>query len=129
VGAEYSGHYYFKDFFGCDSGIFTALKVLGAVSRLPYRLADFMGLVEAPAQVTFAVPAADGEKTIARILQNYRKRARKVSKTDGITVDGGDWWFTVRPSHTEPLLRIFAGARNGELLDEIARELRALTEK
>lgn len=124
VGAEYSGHYYFKDFFGCDAGVLAALKVMNVVSALPYPLADFADLLAVPPHALFPVKVAKTEQALERLAGIYRKRGERIQRTDGVLVDGGEWWFVARPSHTEPLIRVFVGARKEKVLREKERELR-----
>jgi phosphomannomutase len=126
VGAEYSSHYYFKEFFGCDSGVLAAVKVLNAVSKLPYPLADFTDLLSVPSITSFTVPADFPERMLTRLAQAYRSRAKHVGRTDGISVDGGGWWFTVRLSNTEPLLRVVVGAFDRRVLVGEVHRLREL---
>ncbi len=117
VGVEYSGHHYFKDFFYVDAGIFSAIKVMGAVSRLPYALADYVDLL--PKQIyaqLINIRTTEPKHVVERITRQFRPRARSASQIDGVTIDFGAWWLTARPSNTEPLVRVFIGAyERGEL--------------
>jgi len=110
VGAEFSGHYYFKDFFYADSGIFTAIKVINIVSKLPYSLSNFKKLI--PRQVTvkeFNFKSIDYKKITEKLIQLYQKKSKKIIKTDGITFEFKKGWFTIRPSNTEQLIRLYIG--------------------
>jgi phosphomannomutase len=121
--AEYSGHCYFKDFFSADSGILTALKVVNAVTRLPYPLADFCDLLPHHIAVSeLNVRSEAPAETIARLSAHYRPHAKKYRKFDGITLDFGDWFMNARPSNTESLVRIFGGSANALLLRGKMRE-------
>lgn len=110
AGAEYSGHYYFNDFFNSDSGILAAIKTINAVSRLPYSLADFIDLLPQYCQIeSFNMPTADKEKIITALAKIYRPRARRVSQLDGWTFEFDNGWFNIRASNTEPLIRLTLG--------------------
>jgi phosphomannomutase len=122
-GAEYSGHYYFKDFFSADSGILAAIKVMNAITRLPYPLADFYDLLPKHIAVDEVnVRSEMPTRTIARLTAHFRPHAKRAKKFDGITLDFGDWFLNARPSNTEPLVRIFAGSPNALLLRSKIKE-------
>jgi phosphomannomutase len=119
-GGEHSGHYYFRDNFRADSGIIAALTVLEVLSRggealsvlrKPYeRYADSGEInfpVRDPAAVIEAIATTFGDAELDRL--------------DGLTVDMGGWWFNVRPSNTEPLLRLnLEAATRGECDEHVA---------
>jgi phosphomannomutase len=105
-GGEVSGHYYFHDFYNADSGAIPALLVLEKLSvegkRLgellePYRSAYFIS-----GEINSEV--ADGEAKMAALEERYADA--RISHLDGVSVDYDDWHFNVRPSNTEPLLRL-----------------------
>lgn len=125
--AEFSGHYYFKDFFYSDSGIITAIKVMNAVSQLSYSLADFWDLgAKGFSLVNFDVRVKNQSRFLRKITEKYRKKAVEISKLDGITFDFGDSFLIVRPSNTEPLLRFFVGGKDGESVKKTKKEIKAL---
>ncbi|MDO8470155.1 MAG: hypothetical protein Q7S84_04060 [bacterium] len=117
-GAEYSGHYYFKEFLSVDSGILAAVNVLNAVSRLPYSLAEFVDL--APRDVRFEernMPTKKPRVTVAALTSALRPGARRVTPAarmigvqDGMVIEADAWFATVRPSNTEPLVRVCVGS-------------------
>lgn len=125
LGIEKSGHYYFKEFFGKDSGILAALHAVNAVSRLPYTLKNFSHLLPQSyrsKEINFSVRHA--ARAMRRIEARFKARASRVSHLDGIRMEFGDaWWFNVRPSNTEPLLRLNLEAQSKKLLDQRTREL------
>lgn len=128
LGHEESGHYYFKNFFHCDSGIMAAVEVLNAVSQLPYALSDFVDLLPITVKSwEINVPVRDASAVVGRIEAAYKKDAIRISKLDGITMEfkNPDWWFNVRPSNTEPVIRL-----NMEALDKKVynAQLKKLTE-
>jgi phosphomannomutase len=105
-GGEVSGHYYFHDFYNADSGTIPALLVLEKLSvegkRLsqllePYRTAYFIS-----GEINSEV--ADGAAKMAALQERYADA--RISHLDGVSVDYDDWHFNVRPSNTEPLLRL-----------------------
>ena len=114
-GGEHSGHYYYRDNYRADSGIITALLALELMSRddrplsqllAPYRRYADSGEVN----TEVADPAASVEAAAAR----EEAAGHQVDRLDGITVDHGDWWYNLRPSNTEPLLRLNVEARTEE---------------
>ena len=127
VAGEFSGHYYFKDFFYSDSGVFTAIKVMNVVSRLPYSLADFYDFsAEGFMLENFDIHVKNQPESLRKIVRTYKKKSKRIGKLDGFTFDFGDSFLIVRPSNTEPLLRFFVGGRNKNKTKEIKKELRRL---
>ena len=111
-GGEHSGHYYFRDNYRADSGMIAALTVLQVVSNsdVPLsKLREPLELYSDSGEVNTKV--RDSGKVIAFIENAYSDRG-EMDRLDGLTVDLGDWWFNVRPSNTEPLLRLNLEARN-----------------
>lgn len=129
-GAERSGHYYFKNFFGLDSGIMTAIEVVNAVSKLPYSLSDFADLLGGffynTGEVNFKF-SGNKEKLFKIFEQKYEKSASRVSCLDGLLMEfdspAGSWWFNVRFSNTEPLLRLNLEAEKREVLKSRFQEV------
>ena len=112
-GGEHSGHYYYRDNYRADSGIITAMVVLQLLSE------SFVPLSELVAP--FNRFAASGEintevdsptKSVAVIAQKLKAQGVNVDMLDGMTADYGTWWFNLRPSNTEPLLRLNVEAPN-----------------
>ncbi len=103
---EHSGHYYFADNYRADSGLIAALLVLEALSTSGGTLSDLLAPFDryaASGEVNFSVddPAAVSE----RVSLAYAATGSQ-DTLDGLTVDMGAWWFNLRPSNTEPLLRL-----------------------
>jgi phosphomannomutase len=114
-GGEHSGHYYYRDNFRADSGIITALLVLELLSQsgepLSQMLQPYQRYVDSgEINTTVTSPAA----TVAAIAERERKAGASVDTLDGLTVEHGDWWYNVRPSNTEPLLRLNVEAKTAE---------------
>lgn len=106
-GGEHSGHYYFRDNYGADSGIIAAVMVLEALCRHGGALSELVAPLDRYAssgEINFeaADPAAVIEAAAAALCGNGAAQDR----LDGLTVDRGPWWFNLRPSNTEPLLRL-----------------------
>jgi phosphomannomutase len=126
-GGEVSGHYYFRDFSQADSGVVPFLLVLELISRkgqkLSEILAPFRGLYFITGEIN--TPVAD----VALKLQELKERfgpEGEVSHLDGISIDADDWHMNVRPSNTEPLLRLNLEARSQELMERKRDEVLGL---
>jgi phosphomannomutase len=125
-GGEHSGHYYFKDNYMADSGLIAAvigLYILGQSGRkLSELVAPFrQSYVQIP-ETNFEV--ADKDATIAKVKEAFTDG--EADTLDGLTVSFDDAWFNVRPSNTEPLLRLNAEAKNQSRLDELVDKVKAL---
>jgi phosphomannomutase len=114
---ELSGHLYFKDNFYTDSGVIAALKVIQIVSEKGKKLSELIKPLRkyyASGEINSEVEDKKGKmKELAKVYKNG-----EVSWLDGVRVDFDDWWFNVRPSNTEPLLRLNLEARNKKLMEE-----------
>jgi phosphomannomutase len=129
-GGEHSGHFYFRDFWFADSGMLAAMHVLAALGSgtrpLSQLLAEYSRYV-ATGEINSEV--ADQAATTARIRAAFAGRpGLTTDDLDGLTVSAPDWWFNVRPSNTEPLLRLNAEAADAATLAGIRDEvLRIIT--
>jgi phosphomannomutase len=102
---EHSGHYYFADNYRADSGLIAALVVLEEMSRTGLPLSKLREPVERYANSgEINTQVRDIDAVIARVAEKYSQYPQ--DRLDGLTVDCGDWWFNVRASNTEPLLRL-----------------------
>jgi phosphomannomutase len=104
-GGEHSAHYYFRDNYRADSGLIAALVVLEQLSVAGVTLSELRAPFEryaASGEINTRV--ADTGAVIEQVAAHYA--ALDQDRMDGLTVDGGDWWFNLRPSNTEPLLRL-----------------------
>jgi phosphomannomutase len=123
-GGEHSGHYYYRDNYRADSGIITAMIVLELMSVTGQSLSQLVGPLERYAdsgEINSKVD--DPHATVAVISASLVKAGVKVDELDGLTADYGDWWFNLRPSNTEPLLRLNVEAANAELCAQHVREV------
>ena len=124
-GGEHSGHYYFRDHYRADSGLIAALIVLERLSQSGGTMSDLLApyrRYHASGELNSTVQ--DQGAAIERIAEVYADG--KLDRLDGLTVEYGDWWFNVRPSNTEPLLRLNVEAKTETLLEDKTRELLAL---
>ena len=124
-GGEHSGHYYFRDNYRADSGLIAALVVLEALSRHPAGLSDLVSSLDryaASGELNTAVD--DAAAVIERVAAAYPDAAQ--DRLDGLTVDLGDWWFNLRPSNTEPLLRLNLEAPTADEVQQRVAEVQAL---
>jgi phosphomannomutase len=105
-GGEVSGHYYFKDFYSADSGTIPALMVLELLSVEERPLSELVGELRASYFITGEINSevADAEAKMEEIAAGHP--GAEVTWLDGVSVDYEDWHFNVRPSNTEPLLRL-----------------------
>lgn len=124
-GGEHSAHYYFRDFWGADSGMLAALHVLAALGEKDRPVSELMA--------AYTTYAASGEinstvddaaaRTMA-VLDAFGDRAQSVDRLDGVTVQLGEHaWFNLRASNTEPLLRLNVEARSPEEVDALVTEI------
>jgi phosphomannomutase len=116
-GGEHSGHFYFRDFWFADSGMLAALHTLAALGGQAKPLSQLMAAYSryhASGEINSQV--SDQAEATARVRQAFAGRPGvSTDELDGLTVSAGDWWFNLRPSNTEPLLRL-----NVEASDEAA---------
>jgi phosphomannomutase len=124
-GGEHSAHYYFRDNWRADSGSIAALLVLEQLCR--------SGVALSKLRVPFERYAQSGEinsrvddpaAVIEAVAATYKDRTQ--DRLDGLTVDCGDWWFNLRPSNTEPLLRLNLEAADSAACDKHTAEVVAL---
>jgi phosphomannomutase len=104
-GGEHSAHYYFRDNYRADSGSIAALVVLEQLSLAGVPLSELRKPFERysdSGEINTRVD--DTSEVIERVASSYRDAQQ--DRLDGLTVDLGDWWFNLRPSNTEPLLRL-----------------------
>ena len=124
-GGEHSAHYYFRDFWGADSGMLAALHVLAALAEQDRPLSEMMAdyqRYEASGEINFTV--TDAPAIVDVVLQAFGSRVHAIDHLDGVTVDLGDGrWFNIRMSNTEPLLRLNVEARSAEEVTELVDEI------
>jgi phosphomannomutase len=121
-GGEHSGHYYFRENYRADSGLIAAVVVLERLSRSPEPLSAVLTPFRRyhdSGEINSRVD--DSKAKIEELAAAYRDG--RPDRTDGLTVEFEDWWFNVRPSNTEPLLRLNVEAKTEELLGEKTSQL------
>ena len=129
-GGEHSGHFYFRDFWRADSGMLAALHAMAALGGAP--AGTTMSSLLAPFQRYVAsgeinTEVADQAAVVARIRAAYESRdGIEVDTLDGLTISADTWWFNVRPSNTEPLLRLNAEAADVEQMAAVRDAVLAL---
>ncbi|MBF4552363.1 MULTISPECIES: phosphomannomutase/phosphoglucomutase [unclassified Pseudoclavibacter] len=129
-GGEHSAHYYFRDFWSADNGMLAAMHVLAAVGGSDKQLSEIGGLENpyfASGEINSTV--ADVPAALARIVDTFASTA-EFEEFDGLTVRGSDetgfWWFNVRASNTEPLLRLNAEAKDEARLQSLRDQVLGL---
>ncbi|HET8929936.1 MAG TPA: phosphomannomutase/phosphoglucomutase, partial [Acidimicrobiales bacterium] len=118
-GGEHSAHYYFRENYRADSGIIAAMHVIEYLSANDEPLSELRRRFEryaASGEINTTVD--DTAAVIDTVARRYEDRPQ--DRMDGLTVDCGDWWFNLRPSNTEPLLRLNLEAPTA---DEVARHV------
>ncbi len=121
-GGEHSGHYYFREHYNADSGLVASMVVMDQMSKAGSSLSELLAPFRRyhdSGEINSEV--ADKAGTIERVAAEYADGRQ--DDLDGLTVEYDDWWFNVRPSNTEPLLRLNVEARTPELLAEKTEEL------
>jgi phosphomannomutase len=123
-GGEVSGHYYFRDFSQADSGTIPFLLMLELVSKKGQRLSEILRPFRERYFITgeLNTPVSDVDAKLEEIKERFGAEGR-VSHLDGISIDADDWHLNVRPSNTEPLLRLNLEARTPELMERTRDEV------
>ncbi len=133
-GGEHSAHYYFRDFWFADTGMLAALHVLAALGEQPGPLTELVARFRrylASGEINSRVPSV-AEATALVEAAFADRPGVSLDRLDGLTVvhepgtDGGLWWFNLRPSNTEPLLRLNAEAADAKTLEALRDEVLAL---
>jgi phosphomannomutase len=124
-GGEHSGHYYFRDNYRADSGLIAAVIVLELLSEAAQPLSQLRTPFERyAASGEINTEVSDPNGVIDQVAAAYTDAEQ--DRLDGLTVDFGDWWFNLRPSNTEPLLRLNLEARTRAECDARTDEVLAL---
>jgi phosphomannomutase len=115
-GGEVSGHFYFRENWFADNGMIPALLVLETIGREGRRMSELLAPLRERYHISGEINSRvdDVPRALARIEERYGDG--RIGRLDGISVDYDDWHFNVRPSNTEPLLRLnLEGATRGEM--------------
>lgn len=131
-GGELAGHYYFREFFNCDSGMLASLLVLNIAAELKEEGKTFSSLIDSistyanSGEINFRI---EDKKGAMETLKNYftsRENPVALSDFDGYRIEFPEWWFNIRPSNTEPYLRLVAEASDETLLERKLDKIREL---
>ena len=126
-GGEHSAHYYFRDFWGADSGMLAALHVLAALGEQSRSLSELMAnyeRYEASGELNFTV--TDAQACIDAVVRSFGGQIQALDHLDGVTVDlGSGTWFNLRTSNTEPLLRLNVEARGKDTVTAVVEQIAA----
>jgi phosphomannomutase len=125
-GGEVSGHYYFREFSQADSGVVPFLLMLELVSKQGRKLSEILVDYRSRYFLTgeLNTPVGDVESKLRELEERFGGEG-EVSHLDGVSIDAGDWHMNVRPSNTEPLLRLNLEARTPELMERKRDEVLA----
>jgi phosphomannomutase len=123
---EHSGHYYFRDNYRADSGLIAAVLLLEALGASGGKLSDLVAPFDryaASGEVNTEV--ADQQAAMERVAQDFAGEG-EADREDGLTVRSQRWWFNLRPSNTEPLLRLNVEADDRETMEAVRDRVLAL---
>jgi phosphomannomutase len=130
-GGEHSGHYYFRDFWFADSGMLAAMHVLAALGGQERPLSELLAeFTRYAASGEINSKVADQDAAMAQVRSEFEDRPGvTVDDLDGLTVGHDDWWFNLRASNTEPLLRLNAEATDDETMAAVRDEVLEIVRK
>ncbi|MDJ0460345.1 phosphomannomutase/phosphoglucomutase [Streptomyces sp. H27-C3] len=127
-GGEHSAHYYFRDFWNADTGMLAALHVLAALGGQEGTLSELVAQYDRYAgsgEINSTVNDQAGRLAAVKTAYEGREGVT-IDELDGLTVASADWWFNLRPSNTEPLLRLNVEARDEPTMTRVRDEALAL---
>jgi phosphomannomutase len=128
---ETSGHFYFREFYDFDTGILPALLLLQIISQKKEPFAriieDFKRKYFLTGIINFKIE--DKEGVMRKVEEIYKAKEAKISHIDGVSIEFLDWRFILRPSNTEPLLRLILEARSADLRDQKREEVSKLVQE
>jgi phosphomannomutase len=124
-GGEHSAHYYFRHNWRADSGLIASVMILEQLSRSGGTLSELLAPLDRYASSgEINTPVSDAAEVIEHVAAHYA--GAETDRVDGLTVDVGDWWFNLRPSNTEPLLRLNLEAADAAAVAERVGEVQAV---
>ncbi|MEA3272358.1 MAG: phosphomannomutase/phosphoglucomutase [Patescibacteria group bacterium] len=124
LGGEMSGHFYYGSFFSAESSMLTMLMFLVEMSVETLHVTSLQSQYHHTGEINFEV--ADKEAKIQQVEEKYSEGAKDISHLDGVKIEFEDWWLSVRPSNTEPFLRLNLEAKTKELMEEKRDEISKL---
>lgn len=134
-GGELAGHYYFRDFYYSDSGILASLLVLRILGKFKKQGISFSDIINTirkysnSGEINFKINDKTGAISELKEFFIKEEKPTAIFDFDGYRIEFNDWWFNIRPSNTEPLLRLIAEAKNPELLNEKVSTIKTILHK
>lgn len=124
---EFSCHLYFKDFFGADSGIFSLVRVASILSNSDMTLGEFIDQMPKHfvKNTDLQIVGKDWKAIFEKLIEEYKKLGALVETREGVSIVFENKWANVRPSNTEPLLRIYVGAQDEKDCEKLIDEIKA----
>ena len=124
-GGEHSAHFYFRDNYFADSGIIAMLTVAELVGRQKAPISELLAPIDPYVRSGEINSEVEDQEATMKKVENHFSEAEdvKIDYLDGLTVDLGDWWFNLRPSNTEPLLRLNVEANDKKTMERRRDEL------
>ncbi len=123
-GGEHSGHFYFRDNWYADSGLIAMLTVVELISEEDQSLSAILEPIDSrfrSGEINSEVE--DTQATIDKVEKHYAEQGADIDHLDGLTVGFDDWWFNLRASNTQPLLRLNVEAEDKSVLEEKTSEV------
>ena len=127
-GGEHSGHFYFRDFWRADSGMLAALHALAALSESSGTLSQLLNSYNRYSSSGEINSVVDDAKAVMELIESHYLQMDGITSDhlDGLTIESQDWWFNVRASNTEPLLRLNVEANTESLMEKVRSQVLAL---
>lgn len=127
-GGEHSGHFYFRDFWRADSGMLAALHALAALSESSVTLSQLLNSYNRYSSSGEINSVVEDAKAVMELIESHYLAMDGITTDhlDGLTVESQDWWFNVRASNTEPLLRLNVEANTQSLMEKVRTQVLAL---
>jgi phosphomannomutase len=126
-GGEHSGHFYFKDFWRADSGALAALHVIAALGTSKVSISSLLAPYSRYVQSgEINTKVEDVQQATEKVKERFSSTPVEIDYLDGLTVNGDSWWFNLRPSNTEPLLRLNVEAKDQAQMQTIRDQVLAL---
>ncbi len=123
-GGEHSGHFYFRDNWFADSGLIAFLICVELISKEDKKLSTLVDEIDdyyRSGEINSKVP--DRDAALDAVKDYFKDKGKSADELDGITVEFDNWWFNLRPSNTEPLVRLNLEAESKEMVDEKVQEV------
>jgi phosphomannomutase len=127
-GGEHSGHFYFRDFWRADSGMLAALHALAALSESQGTLSQLLSSYNRYSSSGEINSVVNDAQSVMDAIESHYLAMDGITTDhlDGLTVESADWWFNVRASNTEPLLRLNVEAKSDSLMKKVSTQVLAL---